>query len=395
MPATVGLLTRASTLLPPDAPERLRVLPELGIALGEIGRFDEARSLLDEGAQDARRAGDRAAVGRARIEQLFLGLDDPDGLTKAEAAAPELVSLFEELGDEQALARIWRLLSYVASYRSLNADAAEAMEHALEHARRAGDEREEGLALFWIPQAVAWGPTPAEEGIRRCEALLEEAAGSTSAVAGVKNGLSMLYAMVRRADDAWAALRESHELYRELGLEVLCGISAMHEGPVGLYLGEPAAAERGLAEALEMFERLGERGYRSTAAAWLGQALNDQGRHAEAEKATELSEELAAPEDVPSQTGWRSERARALARRGEIAEAERLAREAVSLSSATDTLADTGAAAFALAQVLWLSGRTDEAAEAGADALGAWQRKGIVGYVQRARVLLDELHMAT
>ncbi len=395
MPATVGLLRRASALLPSGAPERLRLLPELAIALGETGRFDEAKSVLEEAVEEARHAGDRAAEGRARIEQLFLRVDDPEGVTKAEAAVPALVALFEELGDDQALARVWRLYGYVVSHGFRNADAAAAMERVLQHARRAGDEREEGLALFWIPSLAVFGPIPAEEGIRRCEALLEEAAGSTSAEAGVRNGLSLLYAMVERAEEARTAMQESREQYRELGLEVLCGVAAMHEGPLGLYLGDPGAAESGLREAMEMLERLGERGYRSTAAVWLAQALNDQARYAEAEQATRLSEELASVDDMPSQVGWRSERARALARRGELDEAERLAREAVALSEPTDSLDFEGEAAFALAEVLRFARRIDEAAEAAGQALAAWERKGIVGYVERARALLAELHVAT
>jgi class 3 adenylate cyclase/tetratricopeptide (TPR) repeat protein len=395
MPATVGLLRRASALLPSGAPERLRLLPELAIALGETGRFDEAKSVLEEAVEEARHGGDRAAEGRARIEQLLLRLDDPEGVTKAEAAVPALVSLFEELGDDQALARVWRLYGYVVSLGFRNADAAAAMERVLEHARRAGDKREEGLALFWIPSLTVFGPVPAEEGIRRCEALLEEAAGSTSAEAGVRNGLSLLYAMVERAGEARTAMQESREQYHELGLEVLCGVVAMHEGPLGLYLGDPGAAESGLREAMEMLERLGERGYRSTAAVWLAQALNDQARYAEAEQATRLSEELASVDDMPSQVGWRSERARALARRGELHEAERLAREAVALSEPTDSLDFEGEAAFALAEVLRFAGRIDEAAEAAGQALAAWERKGIVGYVERARALLAELHAAT
>jgi tetratricopeptide (TPR) repeat protein len=290
---------------------------------------------------------------------------------------------------------VWRLHGLVVHFRFHNADAAAAMERVLEHARRAGDEREEGLALFWIPSLTVFGPIPAEEGIRRCEALLEEAAGSTSAEAGVRNGLSLLYAMVERSEEARTAMQESREQYRELGLEVLSGVAAMQEGPLALYLGDPTTAERALREAMEMLERLGERGYRSTAAAWLAQALNEQARYAEAEQATRLSEELASVDDMPSQVGWRSERARALARRGELHEAERLAREAVALSEPIDSLDFAGEAAFALAEVLRLAGRTDEAAEAAREALAAWERKGIVRYVQKARALLAGLPAAT
>jgi tetratricopeptide (TPR) repeat protein len=212
-----------------------------------------------------------------------------------------------------------------------------------------------------------------------------------SAQAGVKNGLAKLYAMVGRAEEARAALRRSCELYRDLGLEVLSGVASMHGGPVELYLGDPDAAERGLRQAMEQLERLGERGYRSTAAAWLAQALNDQARYAEAEVATRLSEELASVDDTPSQVLWRMERARAIARRGNLEEAERLAREALVLSEATDTLVDKGGCALALAEVLRQAGRSEEATEEATNALEAWERKGIVGYVKKARELLADL----
>jgi tetratricopeptide (TPR) repeat protein len=283
----------------------------------------------------------------------------------------------------------------MAMMRGRDGEMGAAMERALDHARRgAGDQREEALALFWIPQNMAWGPAPAEEGIVRCERLLAAAAGSTSAEAGIMNGLSMLYAMAGRADDAWTALRDSAEMYRELGLEVLWGVAMMHGGPVGLYLDDLASAERDLAAAIEIFERLGERGYRSTAEVWRAQALIGLGRHDEAEAATRLSEELAAPDDMPSQVGWRRERARVLAIRGELDDAERLAREAIALARATDSLIDMGGCALALAEVLRLAGRRAEAADAAADAADAWGRKGIVGYAERVRRFLNELQVA-
>jgi tetratricopeptide (TPR) repeat protein len=269
------------------------------------------------------------------------------------------------------------------------------MERALQHARRAGDEREESLALFWIPLAVVFGPAPADEGIRRCEVLLAEAAGSTSAEAGVSNGLAMLYAMAGRADEARRMMRESGAMYRELGLEVLWGAATINVAIAELYLGDPAAAERVCREAMEVLERLSERGYRSTAAAVLAQALNAQGRYAEAEEETRVSEQLASIDDTPSQVGWRTQRARALAHRGEFDEADRLAREAITLAEPTDDIESKGECAFALAEVLRLAGGIDEAVEAAAQAQEAWESKGIVAYVERARALLAELQVAT
>jgi tetratricopeptide (TPR) repeat protein len=393
IPATTGLLQRARALLPPGDAERMRLGAALGSALGEAGRFDEALQVLDQAIEEARAAGDRAAEGEALIEQLFVRSDEAEAPAEADAVLVELIPLYEELGDDRALARAWRLQGFMAMMRGRDGEMGAAMERALDHARRAGDQREEALALFWIPQNMAWGPAPAEEGIVRCERLLAAAAGSASAEAGVMNGLSMLYAMAGRADEAWTALRDSAEMYRELGLEVLWGVAMMHGGPVGLYLDDLAAAERDLVAAIEIFERLGERGYRSTAEVWRAQALIGLGRHDEAEAATRLSEELAAPDDMPSQVGWRRERARVLAIRGELDDAERLAREAIALARATDSLIDMGGCALALAEVLRLAGRRAEAADAAADAADAWGRKGIVGYTKRARRFLDELQV--
>jgi class 3 adenylate cyclase len=385
--AATGLLGRACALLPEGQDERLRLLPELGSALADAGRFDEARSVLAE----ARRGGDGTVAGRARIEQLFLGVNEPDGIDQAEAGVRELMPLFEELGDDQALARLWRLAGQVALYRTRYADLAVAMERALAHARRAGDEREQGLALVRIPAAVVFGPTPAEEGIHLCEALLEDAAGSTTAEAGVRNGLGMLYAMIRRTDAARAAMRASAEMWHALGHQVRFGATKVNEAIAELYLGDAPAAEGACREGIEVLEGLGERGFRSTAEAVLAQALNLQARYAEAEQASRLSEDLASLDDMRSQLGWRTERARALAHRGGLAEAERLVREAIALAEPTDALDSKAECARALAEILRLAGRDAEAAEAAADALETWERKGIVGHAERARALLAEL----
>jgi tetratricopeptide (TPR) repeat protein len=93
--------------------------------------------------------------------------------------------------------------------------------------------------------------------------------------------------------------------------------------------------------------------------------------------------------------GWRSQRARALAHLGELEEAERLAREAIALAEPTDEVISKGECAFALAEVLHLTGRREEAAAEAARALAIWQRKGIVASVERARAFLSELQMTT
>jgi hypothetical protein len=83
--------------------------------------------------------------------------------------------------------------------------------------------------------------------------------------------------------------------------------------------------------------------------------------------------------------------AKVLARRCEHAEAERLAREAVSMCDETDML-DAQADVYAdLAEVLALAGRAEEAAEALGQALARYERKGNLVMAARTRDRLEAL----
>ena len=53
--AAGNLLRRAVTLLQKDDPRRLPMLPELGEVLLELGEFKEARTVVDEALETARR----------------------------------------------------------------------------------------------------------------------------------------------------------------------------------------------------------------------------------------------------------------------------------------------------------------------------------------------------
>jgi hypothetical protein len=77
------------------------------------------------------------------------------------------------------------------------------------------------------------------------------------------------------------------------------------------------------------------------------------------------SAELGASDDALTQMLWRQARAKVLARRGNIAEAERLAREAIAIGAATE-MPDTQADAQSdLAEVLTRTGRTKPRARSG------------------------------
>ena len=104
--------------------------------------------------------------------------------------------------------------------------------------------------------------------------------------------------------------------------------------------------------------------------------------------------ELGASDDATAQMLSRQVRAKVLARRGEHAEAERIAREAVAIGEQTDVLDAQGDMYADLAEVLLLSGKTDEATAALEQSLARYQRKGNLVSTQRAQMRLAELQDA-
>ena len=102
--------------------------------------------------------------------------------------------------------------------------------------------------------------------------------------------------------------------------------------------------------------------------------------------------ELGASDDAITEMLSRQVRAKVFARRGEHAEAERLAREAVAICDETDMLFAQGDMYADLAEVLSLAGRPEEAAEALEQALERYERKGNLVMAERTRARLAELN---
>jgi hypothetical protein len=118
-------------------------------------------------------------------------------------------------------------------------------------------------------------------------------------------------------------------------------------------MGDPAKAERVVRPSCESLEATGERGHLASAAPLLLEALYQLGRDEEALVLAERwrPERLTVPEDVDAQVGWRRVCAKLVARSGDLAEGERLAREAVSLATPTDYLDLRAEASAALGEV--------------------------------------------
>jgi tetratricopeptide (TPR) repeat protein len=132
----------------------------------------------------------------------------------------------------------------------------------------------------------------------------------------------------------------------------------------------------------------------ASSAATLAEALYELGRLEEAETWVDRAVALTVA-DMWTQLLWRQVRAKVLARRGEHADAERLAREAAALADEIDMIDAQGMAYADLAEVLSLGGKPDEAAAALEQALDRFDRKGNLVMAQRVRERLSEVEDLT
>lgn len=255
------------------------------------------------------------------------------------------------------------------------AAAAEAWERAAAEAGIAGDNHVRAEILTWIASSLWIGPTPVVEGIRRCEEIRIEVTGHPEFEALILRHLGGLHAMNGEFELARSLVAASNAVFDDRPL-TLDAATSHNEAVIELLAGDPAAAERRLRTGFEALRQMGEQACLSTTAAFLAGAVLAQGRDEEAEKLVQQSAELAARDDVLTQMLWRGVQARILARRHRAAEAETLAREAVSLAEQTDFLVHRGDALIDLARILHDSGRTDEAAEAAAMGLHLHEQKG-------------------
>src|SRR5215218_3625267 len=390
LPAAANLLERAIALLGPGDRDRLQLLTDLGEVLVLNVETDRAQRVLDEALAGAERAGDQGLAAHATLGKLELRLDSPDrGPDRYRADVQQVLKLLEDLGDEQGQARAWRLLGLDSYLRCQIGRAEDEFLRAVEHARAAGDQRVEAGNLYALVQAAYWGPTPVAEGIRRCTEIRGRAEGSYRVEMAALHTLAALLAMAGDVARARELGEDAAQIAGKLGPNRFAAICSQFLGQVELLAGDPAAAERWLRWGGGILERMGERGLRAEMTANLARALAAQGRDDEALEQVTLSGELAVRDDLYAQVERRGPLAAVLARRGRLAEAERLAAEAVELGADSDMLGMQAIALLDLAGVLRLGGRPAEAAPLARRALELAERKGHTVAAAQARDLLD------
>ncbi len=389
--AASSLLRRAIELREPLDPLRAELLMDLARAAMDSGDLARADALLDEALAAAEAHSDRRLEWRIRIDRVWLGVHlGKASLNDAIEVARESVMVFDEFGDDLGASRAWGVQANVRYVRGEIAEMERVLERALFHAQRAGDRAQTSSTLNAMARAALVGPTPVDEAVTRCEQLAEQSRGDLVLTAAITAFLSYLEAMRGQFEGARTLYGRSHAIFEELGRTVQLASVRMYAGAVELLAGDLAAAEQQLRIGYATLEEMGEKGNLSSHAALLAEVLHLQGRDDEAERYTAISEDMSPADDVLSAVWWRAARAKIWAQLGAVVDAERLAREAVSVAAETDYLNLEADALVSLGHVLGARGRGEEARSALLDAVRLYERKGNVVAAKQANTLLQE-----
>jgi len=398
MPAAVNLLTRAVSLLSASDPVRLDCLPALAFALIETGDFAQLETVAAEMNAAAADSADPRVEAHAVLLGLWIRLfTNPEGWAEdAMNEATRAIGVFEELSDEVGLSKSWSLLGVVHLYTTQFGPSEDAWSRASLHAHRAGNMREELESLSWVPICVWAGPTPADAALERCRSVLERARGDKKVVSTALFVQAELEAGLGNFDRALDLIAQAKALLEELTLTVwIAGPLTQFAGWIDLWRGDPAAAERQLRWGHDQLSEIKEMAWLPTVDGILAEVVYAQGRADEAEELATAIAGSAGSEDVYSQLLWRGVSAKVLAGRGDVDQAERLARESIELVSVTDFLHGHWYAWMTLGEVLGHGQRMDEAQAAATRAIKAAEDKGHVVRANLARELGARFQVVT
>jgi tetratricopeptide (TPR) repeat protein len=347
--------------------------------------YESAREL----AERALAAGDRVAELVASIERTkFATYVEPEGATeRLERLASEALTEFETAGDDLVLYVAHAARASAAHMHAQMDEEREAVDQAAAYARRLGFPHYEERLLPYAATSRLNGTTPVLEVIAWCEQRL--AAGDTHPDLEIHRAQAL--ALLGRFDESRTRARTLREELEERGAHVWLAITLWMQARVEHIAGDPAAAVEFGSRSAALLEEMGERSWRSTVIAGEADDLYELGDLEAAWTLAERAEELGASDDIATVLIVLEVRAKVLARRGDFAEAERLAREAVELSRTVAIVEAKGQAYEDLAEVLALAGKTAEAVQALEEALAIYEAKGAVALIERVRRRLSEL----
>jgi tetratricopeptide (TPR) repeat protein len=303
--------------------------------------------------------------------------------------AEEALAVLERLKDEEGA--IWglRLVGQFRAWLGSGAAAEALWGQASERAERFSPRLMSEL-LIWRCWDIWWGATPADEGVRLCnEWMASSPSKRLEAIALLVRGTQR--AALKQTDEARADVMAGRELLRDLGDQIWWAGSSMLSAEMELLAGNAARAYEMLAEGRERLAESSETGYFATVVGLQAQAAVELGREDEALELAAETARVAATDDFEPHVRHRLVRARVLARRGDLDQADELLLEAVALIEPTDYVILHLDVAFARAEVDHLAGRTEAEREVLENALPIAERKRNMVAMERMQARLAEL----
>ena len=397
--AAANLLQRAAALLGEKDPARALLLLDAGEATVDIGELERAEAMLTE-AVDRALSADKMGIARAAALALLQLRYTTDAHAVRESIGQQesMVELVEHeipaleaMGDDRALVRAFRLLTYVHWTGSRYRDAAAAAERTIRHATAAGDQVTARRFLGSLAISALYGPMPVIEAIATCEEVLARAKDDRRAGALAELAIGQLEAMRGNFERARLLYRQSRASLEELGCLLPAALTSLASSVIEFLAGDLAAAESELRTDYRRLEEMGERNYISTTAGLLADVLYRQGRYDESAEFAGICEHLASTNDVASQFLWRCVRGKLKARQGAIDEAESLLSAATALIETSDQLDLQGNGLLDFAEVRELAGAHADAAALSERAARLFEIKGNVVSALRARRLAERL----
>ena len=295
-----------------------------------------------------------------------------------------------ELGDQNGIARALFARAALDWFRGSLDQSARTLEEALTLAQSSGDLvleaeiRETQLPTNGISRHG--GPREPTAALELIEFARKH--GNILMELGATRGLAFIEGMRGNRERALALFRQTDQMSQDLGMAMPIGWGE-NLAIVEEWFGNTEIALANLEEHARSLQDAGERGYLSSMEAEIARFNIDLGRLEEAREAVRLADEAAAPDDVASQVEIRADRARIRAREGDLAGAEELARESIAQADRTDYINLFVIARLALADVLRLAGRRDEALQYLEEAAATEERRGGVAYSATIRRIPD------
>ena len=387
--AEVNLYGRAVELVP-DGVEQPGLLSRLGFALHQAGELERAEQVLQRALAIARTAGDAHDEWMARVGLADLRTErTPEGgaefaLREGEAA----IAAREPAQDHEVLARAWRLISESHNYFGRFAEDQAALDRAMAHAALASDiALQARLAIRYGPLFI-FGPAPIEEGLRYVDDLTERLGHIPAVREFALHVVAHLRARLGEGETALDAIKGFREPMRERGQDRLYALTANCVWDVCIWAGTWEPGEDAIREAYEMSVQMRNVGIQSSAALDLAESLLRQGRIEEATGFIQIGDQLSASDDVFNQVKILGLKAGLSMARGDLTDAEVLARKSVAAASATDFLDLAAGAWLDLAAVLRAAANS-EAAAAASEAHKLFRQKGNLVGAGRALAFLE------